>query len=304
MQRNWLIIMFFASVTLLLYSSTMPSAAEKTHVLKMSTTTSTENSGLLNVLLPVFITDTGIHVKVFAKGTGAALRDGMEGNVDVVLVHAKKREDKFLAEGYGAYRLQVMHNDFVIVGPASDPAGIRGMKDTVAALERIAARKAKFVSRGDDSGTHIKEQELWLATGLKLKSKETRIVKKGKKKSLTFKYPGGLGRWYLSIGQGMGKTLTYAEEKRAYTLSDRGTFLKYKYGRKQGLDLEILCEGDPRLYNPYGVIPINPKRFPFVRFDLADRFAKWLISPKAQALIASYRIAGQQVFFPEAIPSK
>jgi tungstate transport system substrate-binding protein len=165
-------------------------------------------------------------------------------------------------------------------------------------------KKARFVSRGDDSGTHIKEQELWKATGLPLQSKSVEIVKKGRKKSLIFQYPGGLGQWYLSIGQGMGKTLTYAEEKQAYTLSDRGTYLKFKYGRKMGLDLEILCEGDPRLHNPYGIIPINPKRFPHVRFRWADRLARWLVSPEGQGIIASYRIAGRQVFFPDAIPMK
>ena len=298
-RRGLARLLFIVALAIFAFPSSGTEAKEA-RVIKMATTTSTENSGLLDYLLPYLVQDTGIRVKVFAKGTGAALRDGMEGNVDVVLVHAKKREEDFVAKGYGVYRLQVMHNDFVIVGPRDDPARIRGLKDAALALRSIRDTRAKFVSRGDDSGTHIKEQELWQATGLELKEKVTRIVKKGKIKQLIFKYPGGLGKWYLSIGQGMGKTLTYAEEKQAYTLSDRGTFLKYKYGRKQGLDLEILCEGDPRLFNPYGVIPVNPKRFPFIRFDLADRFAKWLVSPRAQSLIGSYRIAGYQVFFPDA----
>ncbi len=276
--------------------------AEGSLSIKMSTTTSTENSGLLDVLLPAFYKRTGIRVKVFPKGTGAALRDGMEGNVDVVFVHAKKREEDFVAKGYGAYRLQVMHNDFVIVGPPHDPAGIRGIKDPVLALRKIAIKRAKFISRGDDSGTHIKEQELWKATGLKLKTRVTRIIKKGKQKKIIFKHPYGIGKWYISIGQGMGKALTYADEKRAYTLTDRGTFLKYKYGRTIGLDLEILCEGSPILNNPYGIIPLNPERFPHVRFKFADRFAKWLVSPEGQSLIASYKIQGKQVFFPDAIP--
>jgi len=163
-------------------------------------------------------------------------------------------------------------------------------------------KKVRFISRGDDSGTHIKEQELWKGTGVKLKSKITKIIKKGKIRSITYQYPQGLGGNYFSIGQGMGKTLTFAEEKQAYTLCDRGTFLKYKYGRGQRLELEILCQSDPILYNPYGIIPINPKRFPHVRFDLADKFARWLISEEGQSLIASYRIAGRQVFFPDAIP--
>ena len=271
-------------------------------VIKMSTTTSTENSGLLDVLLPEFTKETGIEIKVFAKGTGAAIRDGMDGNVDIIFVHAKAREEKFVADGYGAYRLAVMHNDFVILGPASDPAGIKGMKDAAGALKKIASAKAKFVSRGDDSGTHTKEQALWAATGIPLTETKSEIVKGGKKASVSFKHPGGLGEWYLSIGQGMGKTLTYAEEKQAYTIADRGTYLNYKFGRKQGLDLEILCEGDPELFNPYGIIPINKKKFPHVKFELADKFAKWLVTPKTQGIIARYKIQGKQAFFPDAVP--
>jgi tungstate transport system substrate-binding protein len=278
------------------------SAFGEEKVLKMSTTTSTENSGLLDVLLPEFTKETGIAVKVVAKGTGAALKDGMDGNVDIVFVHAKNREEKFVAEGYGAYRLGVMHNDFVIAGPAEDPAGIRGMKDAAAALMKIARAKAPFVSRGDDSGTHTKEQALWKSSGLSMKTQTTNFVKGGKKRTASFVYPGGLGDWYLSIGQGMGKVLTFAEEKQAYTLTDRGTYLKYKLGRDRGLDLEILCEGDPRLFNPYGIIPVNPQKFPHVQFDWADTFAKWLVESKAQGLIANYKIQGRQAFFPNAIP--
>lgn len=275
--------------------------AEK--VLKMSTTTSTENSGLLDVLLPLFEKETGIKVKVFAKGTGAAIRDGMDGNVDIIFVHAKAREEKFVADGYGAYRLGVMHNDFVIIGPATDSAGIKGEGDAAMALKGIAQAKAKFVSRGDDSGTHTKEQALWKATGLRLKDKTTTIVKKGKRRSLSFSHPEGLGKWYFSIGQGMGKTLTYSEEKQAYTLADRGTYLKYKFGRRQGLDLEILSEGDSKLFNSYGIIPVGPKKFPHIKFEWADRLAKWLLAPRVQALISNYKIQGQQAFFPDAIPN-
>lgn len=273
-------------------------------VIKMSTTTSTENSGLLDVLLPEFTKDTGISVKVFAKGTGAAIRDGMDGNVDIIFVHAREREEEFVSEGYGAYRLAVMHNDFIIIGPASDPAGIKGMENAAGALRKIASSDQKFVSRGDDSGTHTKEQELWTVTGLPLKTESREIVKSGEKTGLSFKYPEGLGERYLSIGQGMGKTITYAEEKQDYTLSDRGTYLKYKFGRKQGLDLEILCEGDPDLYNPYGIIPVNPEKYPHVMFEQADRLAKWLVSEKAQRLISGYKIEGHQAFFPDAIPDR
>ena len=296
MRKGFLWVL--AVVFVLCLSADKGLGAEK--MLKMSTTTSTENSGLLDVLLPEFEKDTGIKVKVFAKGTGAAIRDGMDGNVDIIFVHAKAREEKFIADGYGAYRLGVMHNDFVIIGPGTDPARIKGKGGAPVALREIAQARAKFVSRGDDSGTHTKEQALWKATGLRLENRSTTIVKKGKRRSLSFLHPEGLGEWYFSIGQGMGKTLTYAEEKQGYTLADRGTYLKYKFGRKQGLDLEILSEGDPKLFNPYGIIPISPKKYPHVNFEWADRLARWLVSAEAQGLIAKYRIQGRQAFFPDA----
>ncbi|MBW2063728.1 MAG: substrate-binding domain-containing protein [Deltaproteobacteria bacterium] len=270
-------------------------------LIKMSTTTSTENSGLLDVLLPVFTKDTGIRVKVFAKGTGTALRDGIHGNVDIILVHAKEEEERFVAEGYGAYRLQVMHNDFVILGPGEDPAGIRGTSEAISALRKIFNTRAMFVSRGDDSGTHKKEQALWKATGIPMNRQVREIIIKGKRRKLIYLYPPGLGIWYMSIGQGMGKALTFAEEKRAYTITDRGTYLKYKFGRQRGLDLEILCEGDPLLYNPYGIIPIDPEVHPHVKFEWADALAKWMVSRKAQELIASFKIMGHQAFFPDAL---
>ncbi|HUV78893.1 MAG TPA: substrate-binding domain-containing protein [Desulfobacterales bacterium] len=290
-------ILIFLALLLLPFT-----ANGESKTIKMATTTSTENSGLLNVLLPEFTKETGIEVKVFAKGTGAAIRDGMDGNVDVIFVHAKAREETFLAEGYGAYRLGVMHNDFVIIGPAGDPAKIEGMRDAAGAFRKIAAAKVRFISRGDDSGTHIKEQAVWKASGEALKTEATEIIKKGKKEALSFVYPVGLGKRYISIGQGMGKALTFAEEKQAYTLADRGTFLKYKYGRKLGLNLEILCEGDPKLFNPYGVIPVSPKKHAHVKFAWADRFARWLVSAQAQALIGQYKIAGRQAFFADAVP--
>jgi len=294
-RYTWIFVLLF--VLFLIPTTTI--GAEK--IIKMSTTTSTENSGLLGVLLPEFTKDTGIQVKVIAKGTGAAIRDGMDGNVDIIFVHAKAREEKFVADGYGAFRLGVMHNDFVILGPKTDPAGIKGMKKAPAALKKIAGAEARFVSRGDDSGTHTKEQNLWKATGLSLKTETTNMIKKGKKVSLSFQHPDGLGKWYLSIGQGMGKAMTYAEEKQAYLMADRGTYLKYKLGRKQGLELEILCEGDQALFNPYGIIPISPKKYSHVKFDMAEKLAKWLVSEKAQKLIAGYKIQGQQAFFPDAM---
>lgn len=270
-------------------------------IIKMSTTTSTQASGLLDVLLPELEKDTGIRVKVFAKGTGAAIRDGMDGNVDVIFVHARAREEKFVADGFGARRYAVMHNDFVILGPAKDPAGIKGMRDAGDALKRIAQAKALFVSRGDDSGTHTKEQALWKQSGVPLKKETTTLMKKGKKVEVSFLHPEGLGSWYLSIGQGMGKAITFAEEKQAYILADRGTFIKYKYGRDTGLDLMVWCEGDSFLANPYGVIPINPVKFPHVKHDLAEEFAKWLVSPRGQAVIGNYRLLGKQLFFPDTV---
>lgn len=275
-------------------------AAAADQIISMSTTTSTQASGLLDVLLPEFAKDTGIQVKVIAKGTGAAIRDGQDGNVDVIFVHAKAREEKFVSEGWGTQRYAVMHNDFIIIGPSADPAGIKGEADAAKAMKKIAESGSAFVSRGDDSGTHTKEQELWKLTGLPLLERTTSIASGGKTKEIRFIQPEG--KWYLSIGQGMGKTLTFADEKRAYTLADRGTYIKYKLGRKEGLDLEVLSEGDASLQNPYGVIPVNPAKYPHVKYEAAETFAKWLISPKGQKLIADYKVLGQQLFYPDAIP--
>ena len=276
------------------------SGAEK--IIKMSTTTSTQSSGLLEILLPELKKDTGIQVKVIAKGTGAAIRDGMDGNVDVIFVHAKAREEQFVADGYGTRRYAVMHNDFIILGPAKDPAGIKSIADVKEALKKIAAASSPFISRGDDSGTHTKEQSLWKASGLKLDERASTIVSKGKKKEVAFIFPKGSEKWYFSIGQGMGKTITFAEEKQAYTLADRGTYLKYRYGRSSGLDLELLCEGDEALANPYGVIPINPKKHTHTKIQPAEEFARWLVSEKGQSLIKNYKLHGKQLFYPDAIP--
>ena len=288
-------------LTLCLFVLAVSSSMGADKVLKMSTTTSTQSSGLLDVLLPVFEEDTGIKVKVVAKGTGAALRDGMDGNVDIVFVHAKGREDKFVAEGYGVKRYAVMHNDFVIVGPASDPAGIKGMNDAAAALNKIASSAAAFVSRGDDSGTHTKEQDLWKATGLAMETDTRTIVKKGAKKELTSSQPAASASWYQSIGQGMGKTMTYSDEKQAYTLSDRGTFIKFKYGKTPALELDVLCDSDQILANPYGIIAVNPAKHPHVQIGLAKQLVEWITSVKGQKLINEYRLVGKQLFYPDAI---
>ena len=270
-------------------------------IIKMSTTTSTQASGLLDVLLPELEKDTGIQVKVIAKGTGAAIRDGMDGNVDVIFVHAKAREEKFVQQGYGTRRYAVMHNDFVILGPAKDPAGIKGLSMAGGALKKIADAKSAFVSRGDDSGTHTKEQALWESTGLPLEKNVQTIVKKGKKIEISFISPQGLGQWYLSIGQGMGKALTFADEKQAYILADRGTYIKYKFGRDVPIDLVVLCEGDSALANPYGVIPINPEKHPHAKYDLSRTLAEWLVSGKGQTIIDNYRLLGKQLFYPDAL---
>jgi tungstate transport system substrate-binding protein len=277
-------------------------AAGADKILKMSTTTSTQASGLLDVLLPELQKDTGLQVKVIAKGTGAAIRDGMDGNVDVIFVHAKAREEKFIQEGYGTKRYAVMHNDFIILGPAADPAGVKSMTDAAAALKKIAAARQTFVSRGDDSGTHTKEQQLWKATGLKLEQTSMKIVKKGKQTEVSFIHPEGLAEWYLSIGQGMGKTITFADEKQGYTLADRGTYIKYKFGRDVPIDLQVLVEGDAKLANPYGVIPISPNMHPHVKYDLAKEFAEWLVSARGQTVIRNYRLLGKQLFYPDAVP--
>ncbi len=298
MKRNGQILV--AGVLLIAAMAGMAGADD--NLLTMSTTTSTQASGLLDVLLPAFKADTGVRVKVIAKGTGAAIRDGRDGNVDLIFVHAKAREEKFVRDGYGTRRYPIMHNDFVILGPAADPAGVRDTRDVTQALKSIAAGGKPFVSRGDDSGTHTKEQQLWETSGLPLTTASQTIVKKGKNRDVTFVHPAGLGRWYFSIGQGMGKALTFAEEKQAYILSDRGTYIKYKFGRKPALDLDVLCEGDARLANPYGVIPVSPAKYPHVKHEAAQKFARWLSSERGQGLIARYRLEGQQLFYPDAMP--
>ncbi len=268
---------------LLLLSPTFTLAQDK--VITMSTTTSTEASGLLDYLLPEFRKDTGITVRVMAKGTGAALKDGMDGNADVVFVHDVAREKKFVEEGYGTRRYYVMYNDFIIVGPESDPAGIKDAPSANEAMKRIADARAPFVSRGDDSGTHSREKQLWAATGLPLTDAES---------------PQDGSGWYFSIGQGMGEALIFAREKLGYVLADRGTYLQYKFGRNEPYELEIAYEGDDMLRNPYGVIPVNPEKYPHVKFDMADTFAKWLVSDRGQQVIGSYKLLGQALFFPDA----
>lgn len=288
------------AVVLLFMSASSPAAADK--VLKMSTTTSTQASGLLDLLLPEFKADTGIDVKVIAKGTGAAIRDGMDGNVDIIFVHARAREEQFVADGYGTKRYPVMHNDFIIIGPTDDPAGVAKTADVYEALKTIAMNKAGFISRGDDSGTHTKEQFLWEKSGVETVTNKREIVKGGATATAEFTEPANSSEWYRSIGQGMGKALTYADETGAYTMTDRGTYIKYKYGKTPPIELEIVSEGSEPLANPYGIIPVNPDKFPTIRNDLAQTFAEWITSERGQKLIGDYRLLDKQLFYPDAIP--
>jgi tungstate transport system substrate-binding protein len=242
----------------------------------LASTTSTEQSGLFNHLLPAFTRDTGIAVRVVAVGTGQALDIARRGDADAVLVHDRAAEERFVAEGFGGPRRPVMYNDFVIAGPASDPARIGGLKDAAEALRRIAAAGVAFVSRGDRSGTHAAELRLWEAAGLDPTT--------------------GRGRWYREVGQGMGPALNTAAAMNAYVLTDRGTWLAF---RNRG-ELGIRVEGDQRLFNQYGVVVVSPRRHPHVKAAEAERFVEWLVSPTGQRAIADYRIEGEPLFFPNA----
>jgi tungstate transport system substrate-binding protein len=241
----------------------------------VASTTSTQDSGLFGYLLPIFKARTGIEVKVIAQGTGQALDTARRGDADVVFVHAKAQEERFLAEGYGVKRFDVMYNDFVLIGPKSDPAGVNG-KDIETALKAIQAKGAPFVSRGDKSGTHSAELALWKQAGIDIAA-----VK---------------GPWYREIGQGMGAALNTAGAMNGYVLSDRGTWISFK---NRG-DLAIAVEGDKRLFNQYGVMLVNSEKFPSVKKEFGQAFVDWLVSPEGQAAIASYKIDGQQLFFPDA----
>ena len=249
-------------------------AQEKSIV--VASTTSTQDSGLFGYLLPLFKAKAGIDVKVVAQGTGQALDTARRGDADVVFVHAKAAEEKFLAEGFGVKRFPVMYNDFILIGPARDPAGVSGTRDIVAALKAIRQKQAPFVSRGDRSGTHQAELALWATAGIDLARDK--------------------GPWYREIGQGMGAALNTAGAMNAYTISDRGTWISF---RNKG-DLVIAVEGDQRLFNQYGVMLVNPARHPNIKTALGQQFIDWLVSPEGQQVIANYKINGQQLFYPNA----
>ena len=263
-----------ATIGAVLLWSTIAFAQDRTII--VASTTSTEQSGLFGHLLPLFAKAEGISVKVVAVGTGQALDIGRRGDADVVFVHDRPAEDKFMSEGQGVKRFDVMYNDFVIVGPKSDPARITGSKDVVDALRKIAAAKAPFISRGDKSGTHAAELRLWKEAGVDPNS--------------------GRDSWYREIGQGMGPALNMASSSNAYVLSDRGTWLSFK---NRG-ELAILTEGDNRLFNQYGVMLVNPEKHPNVKAKDGKAFIDWLVSPKGQDAIADYKVGGEQLFFPNA----
>lgn len=238
--------------------------------LKLATTTSTENSGLLAELIPPFEKANNCKVDVIAVGTGKAIKLGETGDVDVIMVHARSKEDKFVADGFGVDRRDIMYNDFVILGPKNDPAGINGGHDATAAMARIDTSKSTFVSRGDDSGTHTREKQLWG----KAKAKHS-------------------GDWYLEAGRGMGEVIVMASERQGYTLSDRGTYIAYA----DKTPLKIVVEGDPGLFNPYGAIMVNPTKHAHVKVDLAKKFLDYLVSDQARQLITGFRKGGEQLFY-------
>lgn len=283
MEKLWPLIFVLALITVACGGAPEESPAGEAgsgdpHSFILATTTSTENSGLLAFILPEFEEEVGVMVEIVAVGTGQALQLGEDGNADVLLVHARDLEDAFMDAGHGSRREDVMYNDFIIVGPAADPAGIRGMADASAAFAAIAGAEAPFVSRGDDSGTHTKEKAIWAEAGIE-----------------------PAGNRYDSAGQGMGAVLTIADEEGAYTLSDRATYLARTL---EGTDLEILVEGDPILFNPYGVIAVNPEKGDHIKADLANQFIDWLISVPTQEMIGQFGTEefGSPLFTPDSGP--
>ncbi len=274
-KLRWLVLSLVL-VSVLLSGCGAPATPAEPQKLLLATTTSTQDSGLLDVILPIFEAEHNVTVEVVAVGTGQALQLGRDGNADVLLVHARASEDQFMSDGHGIRREDVMYNDFVILGPASDPAGIRGTNNAAAALQAISAAGATFISRGDESGTHSKEKSLWQAAGITPE-----------------------GAWYVSAGQGMGAVLTMADEQQAYTLSDRATYLARTL---TGLNLVIIVEGDTRLFNPYGVIAVNPDKSTHINNATANLFMDWLVSLPAQEAIVQFGVEefGAPLFTPDS----
>jgi tungstate transport system substrate-binding protein len=249
------------------------SSQEKNPIIKMATTTSVQDSGLLDVLLPIFEKETGYKVHVIAVGSGKAIKHGENGDVDVLFTHDPDAEEKFVNDGFGINKRAVMYNDFIIVGPEEDPAKVKGAKDAAEALEKIASGEFMFISRGDESGTHVKEKKLWAAACVT---------------------PSG--KWYVAAGQGMGAVLVMADEKKAYALTDRGTYL----AQKGKISLSILCEGDKKLLNKYSIMAVNPQKHPHVNIAGASALVDWFVSSEAQQAIANYKKSGNALFIPDA----
>jgi tungstate transport system substrate-binding protein len=265
----------FVFAAIVLAGLSVPASAQDKSIV-ISSTTSTADTGLFNHILPIFKAKTGIDVKVLSQGTGQALDTGRRGDADVVFVHAREQEEKFVADGFGVKRFPVMYNDFILLGPKNDPAGVKD-KNVVVALKVIRDKAAPFISRGDKSGTHSAELNLWKAAGIDVAGADK-------------------GSWYKEIGQGMGAVLNMAAASKAYLLSDRGTWLSFKNKR----DLDILIEGDKQLFNQYGVILVNPQKHASVKKDLGQAFIDWLVSPEGQKAIGDYKVEGNQLFFPNA----
>lgn len=285
-------------LTCLLLLAIPAAALAQGDVLRLSTTTGLEASGLLDVLLPEFKKDTGMEVQIAYKSLGAAIRDAMNGEADAVLLSDPGQQEQLMAKGFGIRKHEVMRGDFLIVGPDTDPAAARS-GDAAICLKRIAASGAVFASCGDDSVTHVREQALWRATGLPLKEEEFMLTEGSATLAFRAVRPEGMSG-FASVGDGVGNTLVFAEEKQAYTLADRATYVRYKYGRPEGLRLEPICEGDTLLADPYGLVLVNPEKFGHVRLDLAETFSQWLVSGRGQQIIANYRLFGRQLFFPNA----
>lgn len=275
MNAGWITSIGAAAVIAVATAISGPAVAEDRFIIVQSTT-STQNSGLFDAILPQFTEETGIEVRVVAVGTGQAIKNATNGDGDVLLVHAKPAEEKFVADGYGVQRFDVMYNDFVIVGPASDPAGVTGMSDALAALDKIAEAETPFASRGDDSGTHKKELALWGETSVAPEARDD--------------------AWYRETGSGMGATLNVAVGMDAYTMTDRATWIAFE---NKG-DFQIHVEGDDKLFNQYGVILVNPETHGHVKAEDGQAFIDWLIGPDGQKAIAGYEVDGQQLFFPNA----
>lgn len=268
---------YSVALTLFLLVLGVSAFATDKPIVRLATTTSTANSGLLDHLLPKFERHCDCKVHVISVGTGKALKLGEDGNVDVVLVHARESEDAFVKAGHGVDRRDIMYNDFVLIGPHNDPSKVGGEKDIIAAMKKISEGKSKFISRGDNSGTDQMEKAYWKLAGIS----QDRIDQ---------------AKWYLAAGQGMGEVLMMAGEMRAYTLTDRGTYIGYR----ERIGLPVLVEGDKRMFNPYGIIAVNPKKYPDINYKQALQLIEWITSEKGQQLIGSFKVNGEQLFMPSA----